>query len=100
MVMKTLIPIILLLANYLLFTAPGPCYTNQLQFALTFGDKVTAPYIIRVIRADTSGNIAFGGIGYKSSTIKNVGIVGYYAEAIHRVVWIRYIEDSTNLGTV
>lgn len=43
---------------------------------------------------DTLGNIAFGGLGYASSSITNKPIIGFYDATLKRPYWLYYISPG------
>jgi hypothetical protein len=61
------------------------CFTYQ--YPLYFGDGSTSNFEIQSLAVDTSGNLAFGGLGYLSASSNKVPLVGYINGTLNRVVW-------------
>jgi hypothetical protein len=55
---------------------------------LYFGDGSTSNFYIYSLAIDSSGNLAFGGMGYLDSSANNeVPIVGYINGTLNRLAW-------------
>jgi hypothetical protein len=64
---------------------------------LVFGDGVTDNFEFNTMVADSSGNLALGGVGYPStsSTETNVPFIGYLVTSTAAFKWLQYFTVNT-----
>jgi hypothetical protein len=87
---KLFLATLMLIMFYFEAEASVTCFSGQ--FPLVFGDGVTDDFEFSTMVADSSGNLAVGGVGYPSTTLteRNVPFIGYLVTSTATFTWLQY----------